>query len=149
MIKFVYLHAYLKIIFSVMLKEFKKFAVKGNVIDMAVGIIIGTAFTKIVNSLVTDVIMPPMGLILGGVDFSSLTVTLKNATENSEAINLNYGIFLNSIIDFIIIAFVIFLMIRQINRLKTKQEEQHKDAPAPSEDILLLREIRDSLKKGE
>ena len=127
-----------------MLQEFKKFAIKGNAIDMAVGIIIGAAFGKIVSSLVSDVVMPPIGVLLGGVDFSNLSVTLKQATDTTEAVLLNYGLFINTVIDFTIIAFVIFILVRQINKFKKKEEAM----PAkPSEDILLLREIRDSLKK--
>lgn len=127
-----------------MLKEFKKFAIGGNVMDMAVGIIIGTAFGKIVSSLVTDIIMPPIGVLLGGVDFSNLKILLKQSTDSSNAITLNYGLFINTIIDFIIIAFCIFIVVKQINKLKKKEEEKLSE---PSEDILLLREIRDSLKK--
>jgi large conductance mechanosensitive channel len=101
-----------------MLKEFKEFAMKGNVMDMAVGIIIGAAFGKIVSSLVSDVLMPPIGLLLGNVDFSSLAVTLKEATDSSPAVTIKYGLFINTIIDFVIIAFAIFLVIKQLNRLK-------------------------------
>jgi len=107
-----------------MLKEFKEFAMKGNVMDMAVGIIIGAAFGKIVSSLVSDVIMPPIGLLLGNVDFSDLAVTLKEASATSPAITVRYGLFLNTIIDFLVVAFAIFLVIKQLNRLK-------KPAPAP------------------
>lgn len=103
------------------LKEFKEFAVRGNVVDMAVGIIIGSAFGKIVSSLVQDVIMPPIGLIMGDVDFSNLVLTLREKTEGAEAITLKYGVFVNTIVDFTIVAFAIFMLIRQINRLK-KQE---------------------------
>lgn len=127
-----------------MLQEFKKFAVKGNVMDMAVGIIIGAAFGKIVSSFVADVIMPPIGILLGGVDFASLAVTLKGATETAESVTLNYGLFINTIIDFIVIAFAIFIVIKQLNKLKKKEEEKPAE---PAEDTLLLREIRDSLKK--
>ena len=127
-----------------MLQEFKKFAIKGNIIDMAVGIIIGVAFGKIVSSFVADIIMPPIGILLGGVDFSNLVITLKQATETVEAVTINYGMFINTVIDFIIIAFAIFIVVKQINRLKKKEEEKPTE---PSEDILLLREIRDSLKK--
>ena len=108
-----------------MLKEFKDFAMKGNVMDMAVGIIIGVAFGKIVSSLVADVIMPPIGLLMGNVDFSSLAYTLKAATDSSPAVTIKYGLFINTIIDFVIVAFVIFLLIKQLNRLK-------KPAPAPA-----------------
>ena len=101
-----------------MLKEFKEFAMKGNVMDMAVGIVIGAAFGKIVSSLVADVIMPPIGLLMGNVDFSSLAYTLKAATDSSPAVTIRYGLFINTIIDFVIVAFAIFLVIKQLNRLK-------------------------------
>ena len=127
------------------LREFKKFAAKGNAIDLAVGVVIGAAFGKIVSSLVSDIIMPPIGVITGGVDFSSLSITLKSATEDAAAITLNYGVFINNIIDFLIIAFSIFIVIRQMNRLNKKEEKKEK-AKTP-EDIVLLREIRDSLAK--
>ena len=127
-----------------MLKEFKEFAIKGNVVDMAVGIVIGTAFGKIVTSLVSDVIMPPIGVLTGGVDFSSLALIMKDATETTQAVTLNYGLFLNTVIDFVIIAFAIFMIIKQLNRFKKKEEEKPKE---PTEEIVLLREIRDSLKK--
>jgi len=128
-----------------MFKEFKNFAIKGNVIDMAIGIVIGTAFGKIVSSFVSDIIMPPIGVLTGGVDFSNLTVTLKEASEGAEAVTLNYGAFINTTLDFIIIAFVIFIVIKQINRFKKKEEEKPTTTP---EDTQLLREIRDSLKKS-
>ncbi|HEC99376.1 MAG TPA: large-conductance mechanosensitive channel protein MscL [Proteobacteria bacterium] len=105
-----------------MIKEFKEFAIRGNVIDMAVGIIIGGAFGKIVSSLVNDVIMPPIGLLLGNVDFSSLAITLKGKTAEAEAVTIKYGIFVNTVLDFIIVAFAIFIVIRQMNRLKKKVE---------------------------
>ena len=127
-----------------MLKEFKKFAIKGNVIDMAVGIIIGAAFGKIVSSFVSDIIMPPIGVVLGGIDFSNLAITLKQATQTDPAVTLNYGKFINTVIDFLIISFSIFLVIRQLNKLKNKEE---KKPIKPSEEVILLREIRDSLKK--
>ncbi|MFH1611731.1 MAG: large-conductance mechanosensitive channel protein MscL [bacterium] len=127
-----------------MFKEFKEFAVKGNMIDMAVGIVIGAAFGKIISSLVTDVIMPPIGVILGGIDFSNLVITLQKATETTEAITLNYGLFINAVIDFIIIAFAIFIVVKQINRFKKKKETKPNK---PAEEVLLLREIRDQLKK--
>lgn len=127
-----------------MFKEFKKFAITGNVMDMAVGVIIGAAFGKIVSSLVNDVIMPPIGILLGGVDFSGLKFTLKAASGDIPATTLNYGMFINSAIDFLIIAFVIFIMVRQINKLKKKEEAKPIE---PSEEIMLLREIRDNLKK--
>ena len=112
--------------------------------DMAVGIIIGAAFGKIVSSFVSDIIMPPIGFVLGGIKFSGLAIVLKKATENAPAIAINYGIFVNTIIDFIIISFAIFIAVKQINKLKRKEEKKPVE---PAEDILLLREIRDSLKK--
>ena len=140
-----------------MLKEFRDFAVRGNVVDMAVGIIIGAAFGKIVESLVKDVIMPPIGVLLGKVDFSNLFVVLKEgvqagpylgveAAQKAGAVTFNYGLFINTVISFLIVAFSVFLLIRFINRLK-KQEEA-KPPAAPPEEIVLLREIRDSLKKA-
>lgn len=105
-----------------MLKEFKEFAVRGNAIDMAVGIIIGGAFGKIVSSLVNDVVMPPIGLLLGNVDFSNLAITIQEKTAEAEAVTLKYGIFVNTILDFIIVAFAIFIVIRQMNRFKKKEE---------------------------
>ncbi len=128
-----------------MLKEFKKFVMRGNIINMAVGIVLGMAFGKIVTSFVNDILMPPIGLLLGGVDFSKLVIVLKPATETSEAVTINYGVFINTIISFLIIAFVIFLMLKQIER--TQKKEEKPVAPAqPPEEILLLREIRDALK---
>ncbi|MFH0818886.1 MAG: large-conductance mechanosensitive channel protein MscL [Patescibacteria group bacterium] len=127
-----------------MFKEFKEFAIKGNMIDMAVGIIIGAAFGKIVSSLVTDVIMPPIGAILGGIDFSNLTITLKKATETTEAITLNYGLFINSVINFLIISFAIFIVVKQINKFRKKEKAKPNK---PTEEALLLREIRDFVKK--
>ncbi|MDD2935353.1 MAG: large-conductance mechanosensitive channel protein MscL [Candidatus Pacebacteria bacterium] len=130
------------------IKEFKEFAIKGNVVDMAIGIVIGTAFGKIVSSFVADIIMPPIGVITGGVDFSNLVFTLKSATETTEAITLNYGMFLNTVIDFLIIAFAIFFVIKQLNRFKRKEETKEAEkTKEPAEEIILLREIRDSLKK--
>jgi large conductance mechanosensitive channel len=126
------------------LSEFKEFAVKGNVMDMAVGVIIGGAFGKIITSLVSDVIMPPIGLALGGMDFSKLALTLKEATATSEAVVISYGKFIMAYIDFLIIAFVIFMMIKAMNSLKHQKEA----APAaPPKEELLLTEIRDILKK--
>jgi len=125
-------------------KEFKEFAMRGNVVDLAIGIIIGGAFGKIVSSFVTDVIMPPIGLLLGNVDFQNLAVPLRYAADGSVAVALRYGMFINTIIDFVIIALAIFLVIKGINKLKKKEEAN--PAPTP-EDIVLLRDIRDSLKK--
>lgn len=127
-----------------LLNEFKAFAMKGNVIDLAVGVVIGTAFGKIVSSLVTDIIMPPIGAITGGIDFSDKVLTLKKATEATSAVTLNYGMFLNNIISFVIVAFAIFMVIKQLNRFKKKEEAKPASTP---EDIVLLREIRDLLKK--
>ena len=130
-----------------MLQEFKEFAVKGNVVDMAVGIIIGAAFGKIVSSFVADVIMPPIGVLVGGVDFSDLAVTLKAAVGETPAVTLNYGNFIQSLVDFTIVAFAIFMMIKLINRLKRKEEAAPEAEPAPSKEELLLTEIRDLLKE--
>jgi large conductance mechanosensitive channel len=140
-----------------MLKEFKEFAMRGNVMDMAVGIIIGAAFGKIVTSLVSDVIMPPIGLLMGNVDFSNLFVNLSmGATyasvaeaEAAGAPIIKYGIFINTILDFIIVAFAIFLVIRGLNKLKRKQEAAPPPPPAgPTPDQKLLTEIRDLLQQG-
>lgn len=127
-----------------MLKEFKEFAVKGNVVDMAVGIIIGAAFGKIVSSFVADVIMPPIGLLLGGVDFTNLAITLKEAAGDAPAVVLAYGKFIQSVVDFTIVAFAIFLVVKAMNSMKKKEEE----APAePPKQEVLLGEIRDLLKE--
>jgi len=128
-------------------KEFKEFAMRGNVMDMAVGIIIGGAFGKIVSSFVTDVIMPPIGLALGGVDFSSLAFPLKQATETTPAVLLSYGKFINTVIDFLIIAFAIFMMVKAMNSMKKKEVEVPAAPPEPTADVKLLTEIRDLLKK--
>jgi large conductance mechanosensitive channel len=128
------------------LQEFKEFAIKGNAIDMAVGIIIGAAFGKIISSLVADVIMPPIGVLVGGVDFTKLAVTLKEAAGDVPAVTLNYGNFIQSMVDFTIIAFVIFIMVRLINNLKKKEAAAQVVAPEPSKEEVLLTEIRDLLK---
>lgn len=128
-----------------MLKEFKKFAMKGNVLDMAVGIIIGAAFGTVVKSLVSDVIMPPIGLAMGGVDFSNLAITLQEATDKTEAVTIGYGSFLNNVISFIIVAFAVFMLVKGVNKLDKKEEEAPK-APEPSAEEKLLSEIRDLLK---
>lgn len=131
------------------LKEFKTFAVKGNVVDMAVGIIIGAAFGKIVSSFVGDVIMPPLGVLIGGVDFTDLAITLKAAEGDLPAVVLAYGKFIQSIIDFLIVAFAIFMGVKVINRLK-REEQASEETPAepatPSNEEVLLSEIRDLLK---
>lgn len=129
-----------------MLKEFKEFAVKGNVVDMAIGIIIGAAFGKIVSSFVGDVVMPPIGVLLGGVDFSSLSIIVKEAVDKKPALLINYGKFLSTVLDFIIIAFVIFVAVKGINALKRKEAAAPEVAPAPSKEEILLAEIRDVLK---
>ncbi|MDP3478156.1 MAG: large-conductance mechanosensitive channel protein MscL [Desulfoprunum sp.] len=129
------------------LKEFKEFAVKGNVIDMAVGIIIGAAFGKIVSSLVADVVTPPIGLLLGGVDFSNLAVTLKAAADGAPAVMLSYGKFIQAMVDFTIVAVAIFMMIKAINALKRKEEVAPEAPPEPTKEELLLTEIRDLLKE--
>ena len=129
-----------------LLQEFKEFAIKGNAIDMAVGIIIGAAFGKIISSLVADVVMPPIGVLIGGVDFTKLAVTLKEAVGDSPAVTLNYGNFIQSMVDFTIIAFVIFIMVKLINNLKKKEAAAPVAAPEPSKEELLLTEIRDLLK---
>ena len=120
-------------------KEFKEFISKGNIFDMAVGVIIGSAFGKIVSSLVDDIIMPLVGIILGGLDFTNLTATVKDAT-------ISYGAFIQNIVDFLIIALCIFAVVKAMAKFK-KKEEAPAEAPKPSEEVLLLREIRDSLKK--
>ena len=129
-----------------MLKEFKEFAVKGNVVDMAVGIIIGAAFGKIVSSLVGDVVMPPIGVLLGGVDFSQLSIIVKEAVAGKPAVVIAYGKFLLAILDFIIIAFVIFMAVKGINSLKRKEAVAPEVPPVPSKEEMLLTEIRDILK---
>ena len=136
-----------------MMKEFKEFAMKGNVIDMAVGIVIGGAFGKIVTSFVNDVIMPPIGKMMGGVDFKDLMYELEPAVVNAagevqtEAIAIKYGAFINTVIDFLIVAFAIFMVIRTMNKMKKKEEEAPAEPPAPSKEEVLLTEIRDALKK--
>lgn len=130
-----------------MIKEFKTFAMRGNVVDMAVGIIIGGAFGKIISSLVSDVIMPPIGVLLGGVDFSDLSFTIRQATEVAPAVILSYGKFINTVIDFVIIAFAIFMAIKAMNSLKKKEEDKPAVPPPPPADVQLLTEIRDLLKK--
>jgi large conductance mechanosensitive channel len=130
-----------------MLKEFKSFAMKGNVLDLAVAVIIGGAFGKIVTSFVNDVLMPPIGLLLGNTDFSNLKILLKKATEDAEAVTLNYGLFINTVLDFLIVAFSIFMVIKAFNSMKKKQAEVPAAPPAPSKEETLLAEIRDILKE--
>jgi large conductance mechanosensitive channel len=128
------------------LSEFKAFAVKGNVVDMAVGIIIGAAFGKIVSSFVGDVIMPPIGILIGGVDFSDLAITLKAAEGDLPAVVMSYGKFIQTVLDFIIVAFAIFMGVKAINRLKREEEAAPEAPAAPSREEELLSEIRDLLK---
>ena len=136
-----------------MLEEFKKFAMRGNVVDMAVGIIIGAAFGKIVSSFVNDVIMPPIGMLMGGVDFSNLFVNLGEGTftslaaaEEAGAPIIKYGLFINTVLDFLIVAFAVFMAIKAMNSMKKKEEEKPAEPPKPSAEVQLLTEIRDSLK---
>jgi large conductance mechanosensitive channel len=139
-----------------MLKEFKEFAMRGNVVDMAVGIIIGAAFGRIVSSFVNDVVMPPIGMLMGGLDFSNLFVNLGDGTfanlaaaEDAGAAVIKYGLFINNVIDFVIVAFVIFMVIKGMNSMKRKQEEAPPAAPPePSDEVKLLTEIRDSLNRA-
>ena len=128
-----------------MLKEFKDFAMRGNVVDMAVGIIIGAAFGKIVSSLVSDVIMPPIGMIMGSVSFSDLSLALGTGED---AATLNYGMFIDTVINFLIVALAVFFLIKAINTLKKKEEEKPKEPPKPSAEEQLLTEIRDLLAKN-
>lgn len=129
------------------MKEFKEFAMKGNVVDMAVGIIIGAAFGKIVASFVANVVMPPLGLLIGGVDFTDLKYVLKPAEGDVAEVAIQYGMFVQTVFDFVIVAFAIFMAIKAMNSLKKKAEENPTEAPKPAEDIILLREIRDALAK--
>ena len=137
-----------------MLKEFREFALRGNVVDLAIGVIIGASFTGIVNSLVNDVIMPPIGLALGGVDFSNFFLVLKGdktvetlaAAKAAKDVTINYGLFINACISFLIVTFVLFMLLRQLNKLMAPPPAAAAEAPPPSEEVLLLRDIRDSLK---
>jgi len=130
-----------------MISEFKKFAMKGNVVDMAVGIVIGAAFGKIVSSFVNDVLMPPIGMMIGGVDFSKLAYTLQEAVGETAAVTINYGKFIQTALDFIIIAFAIFMVVKGMNKMKKKEEAKPAEPPKPSNEEVLLAEIRDLLKK--
>jgi large conductance mechanosensitive channel len=138
-----------------MLQEFKEFALRGNVVDMAVGIIIGAAFSTIVRSLVDDIVMPPMGVVTGGVDFSNLFIALNGEhydslaqAKQAGAPTINFGVFINNLISFLIVAFVLFMVIKAMNRLRRKQEEEPQTEPSPSREVQLLEEIRDALVKG-
>ncbi len=130
-----------------MMKEFREFAMRGNVVDMAVGIVIGGAFGKIVTSFVNDILMPPIGMAIGGVDFSDLAIVLQEASGEVEAVTVNYGAFIQTALDFIIIAFAIFMVIKAMNSMKKKEEEAPAEPPKPSAEETLLTEIRDLLKK--
>jgi len=131
-----------------MMTEFKDFAMRGNVVDMAVGIVIGGAFGKIVSSFVADVLMPPIGLLLGGVDFRDLAIMLKEGVGDTAAVMVNYGSFIQTVVDFVIIAFAIFLVIKAMNSMKKKEEAPAPaPEPGPSAEEVLLGEIRDLLKK--
>jgi len=129
------------------MQEFKEFAIKGNVVDMAVGVIIGGAFGKIVSSLVTDVVMPPIGVLIGGVDFAKLAVTIKEATLTAPAVVISYGKFIQTVVDFTIISAIIFMVIKGINSMKRKAAEMPVEPVEPPAQEVLLREIRDLLKK--
>lgn len=130
-----------------MVKEFKTFIMRGNVVDLAVGIMVGAAFGKIVTSFVNDVLMPPIGLAVGRVDFTSLTITLQEAVGETPAVTINYGNFIQTIVDFVIIAFAIFMVVKGMNRLKKKEEEKPAAQAEIPADVKLLTEIRDLLKK--
>lgn len=129
-------------------KEFKEFAVKGNVVDMAVGIIIGAAFAKIVSSFVGDVVMPPIGVLLGGVDFSQLSIIVKEGVDKKPPVLISYGKFIQTVVDFTIIAFAIFAAVKAINTLKKKEAAAPEVPPAPTQQEILLSEIRDLLKSN-
>lgn len=132
-----------------MASEFKAFAMRGNVIDMAVGIVIGAAFGKIVSSFVADVLMPPLGILLGGVNFSDLAITLKEAGEGTEAVLINYGVFIQTVVDFTIIAFAIFLVVKAMNSVKKEEAAVPAAPPEPSKEEVLLTEIRDALRSAK
>ena len=129
-----------------MLQEFKKFIMKGNILDLAVAVIIGGAFNAIVSSFVKDIIMPPIGILLGGVDFTDLAFVIKEAEGDVAAVTVNYGIFVQTVVDFLIVAFVIFMVIKGYNKMQKKKEEAPATPPAPSNEEVLLGEIRDLLK---
>lgn len=128
------------------MSEFKDFAMKGNVIDMAVGIVIGGAFGKVVTSFVNDIIMPPIGMLIGGVDFSDLGVVLQEATADSDAVTLSWGNWVQTLVNFLIIAFSIFMVVKAMNSAKKKEEEKPAAPPEPSKEEVLLTEIRDALR---
>ncbi len=128
------------------MSEFKDFAVKGNVIDMAVGVVIGGAFGKVVTSFVNDIIMPPIGMLIGGVDFSDLGLVLQEATADSDAVTLSWGNWVQTLVNFLIIAFSIFMVVKAMNSVKKKEEEKPAEPPKPSKEEVLLTEIRDALR---
>jgi large conductance mechanosensitive channel len=130
-----------------MFQEFKTFALKGSVVDLAVGVIIGAAFGKVVSALVDNVLMPPLGLLIGGVDFSNLKIVLKAAAEGQPEVAISYGLFLQTIVTFLIVAWALFMLIQLMNRLYREEKAAPPPPPATPEDVLLLREIRDALKK--
>ena len=129
-----------------MVQEFKEFAMRGNVVDLAVGVVIGGAFGKIVSSVVSDIIMPPIGVMMGGVDFSDLKIVLHEAVGETPAVTLNYGSFIQACVDFLIVAFAIFMLVKAMNAMKRKEEEAPSAPPAPPAEEVLLTEIRDLLK---
>jgi len=131
-----------------MMSEFKSFAMRGNVVDMAVGIVIGGAFGKIVSSFVADVLMPPIGVLLGNVDFSDLAVTLMAASDGAEAVMVRYGVFIQTVIDFVIIAFAIFMVVKAMNTVMKKEEEAPPPPPGPTKEEVLLTEIRDAIRSS-
>lgn len=130
-----------------MLSDFKKFAMRGNVVDLAVAVVIGAAFGRIITSFVSDVLMPPIGILLGGVDITEFVITLKEATADAAAVTINYGVFLQQMVDFIIVAFAIFMVIRLIEKTKRKEEAAPSAPPEPTKEEKLLTEIRDLLKE--
>lgn len=130
-----------------MMSEFKEFAIKGNVVDMAVGIIVGAAFGKIISSFVKDIIMPPIGVMMGGVDFTDLAVTIQEAAGEVPAVAIKYGAFVQTVVDFLIVSMAIFVAVKVMNSLKKKEEEVVEEAPGPTNEEVLLTEIRDLLKK--
>ncbi|RLM20427.1 large-conductance mechanosensitive channel [Brenneria alni] len=131
------------------IKEFREFAMRGNVVDLAVGVIIGAAFGKIVSSLVSDIIMPPLGLLIGGVDFKQFSLVLRDAQGDTPAVIMHYGVFIQNIFDFIIVAFAIFMAIKLMNKMRRKQEDAPAEPPKPNAEEILLTEIRDLLKNQQ
>ena len=129
-----------------LIDEFKNFAMKGNVVDMAVGVVVGGAFKGVVTSFTNDILMPPVGLLLGGVDFSDLSVTIQEAAGEAAAVTLNYGVFINTVIDFLIVAFAIFMVVKAMNSAMKEEEGAPAPPPGPSTEEVLLTEIRDALR---